>query len=307
MKTNRFSIVAAAIVTGAAAMSSCILGGGEIENSHRAATVSFTGGIEDRAVTRAAGTKWGANDRIGIFMVEKGTTTVSGDVANRQYTTASGTGSFTPVSATEAVEFPSTSAARVDFVAYYPWTNRMALGTPMAVQVYAVQTTANQPAFDILWGSADNSGAGYANTYTGTVALNFTHRLSKIVLDVSAEAGIGTLEGMTVKVNGLNISGEMSLATGSVSSPAAVTEITMRTVTDGSVYDAIVIPATYAAGDATLEFVVGGKSYTCDLPAMTYASANEYLYAVKIAPGDVTISGTIRPWTTNNAGSLTAQ
>jgi hypothetical protein len=65
--------------------------------------------------------------------------------------------------------------------------------------------------------------------------------------------------------------------------------------------------AALAMGAATLEFTLGAKAYTCDLPAMTYAPANEYTWNVNIAPGGITITRTIQPWTPNDAGSLTAQ
>jgi hypothetical protein len=308
MKTIKILVTAAALLLGAAAISSCATGdGGEAKNNNRRATVNFTGGISGQAATRAAGTSWSAGDLIGIFMVEKGTTTPSGTVANRQYTTTAGTGTFTPAAPSEAIEFPTDDDAEVDFTAYYPWANGMSLSTPMTVLVNPNQTSANQPEYDLLWGAADNSGEGYTNDYAGTVALGFTHRLSKIVLNVTADPKIGSLAGMVVRAKGINISGSMDLATGIVSAPSAATDITMRTVTDGSAYDAIIVPATYAAAAASLEFIVGTKTYSCDLPAMTYASANEYLYTVTILPGGITITGTIRPWINNNAGNLTAQ
>jgi hypothetical protein len=289
-----------------AALSSCVKGS---EESATSTTVHFTGGICGQTATRAAGTTWSAGDLIGIFMVEKGTTSVYGNAANRQYTTTSGAGTFTPASDNEAIEFPVVSTTEVDFVAYYPWTNAMTLTAPMTVLVNPVQTTTNQPGYDILWASANNSGNGYTNAHVGAVALNFTHRLSKIVLDVTADEKVGSLTGMTVRAKGLHISGMMDLATGIVvvSTPPSATDITMRAVTDGEIYDAIIIPATYTAGAATLEFTVDDETYSCDLPTMTYAPANEYVYSVNIEPTGVTITGTIQPWITNDAGKLTAR
>jgi hypothetical protein len=297
----------AALAMGAAAFSSCSKGSGETTNRNLPADVRFTGGIGLGPATRAAGTAWAANDAIGIFMVEHGTATVSDGVANRRYTTPAGTSAFSSPVPADAIKFPTDPTAAVDFIAYYPHADGQALGTPVAVTVSTSQTTANQPGYDWLWASVDNSGAGYTNAFTGVVAFSFTHRLSKIVLNVTADPAIGALTGLTVKAKQLNTSGSINLATGEVSAPATPADIGMRVVTDGSAYDAIIIPATYAAGAATLEFTLGAKTYTCDLPAMTYAPANEYAWNVNIAPGGITITGTIQPWTPNNAGSLTAQ
>lgn len=310
MKATGFLTLAAAAATVAMTLAGCSDERQTDGTDDATVEVRFTAGIDLTATpaTRAAGVIWAAGDAVGIFMVGNGTTTVSGAAVNRHYTTSAGNGNFGPVAAADAIFFPA-DASPVEFIAYYPWATGSTLAAVLPVTVGTAQTTANQPGYDWLWGGADNSAAGYTNAHTGAVPLRFTHRMSKIVLDVTADAAIGSPAGMTVKVKGMGTTGTLDLATGTVAAAATpvVADIAMRAVTDGAQYDAIIIPATYAAGAATLEFTVGGKTYECDLPAQTYASANEYDYDVNIAVTGITITGTIVPWNTNDGGSLTAE
>ncbi len=290
----------AATLVAAAALTAC----NNNDNAYDPAPVRFTAGIDAVATpeTRAAGTAWGA-DAIGIFMTEAATT----HYANKQYTTT-GNGNFTAAAGNE-MYYPM-SGNTVSFVAYYPYDAGATLDTPIDITIGA-QT--NQPAFDLLYSSGATGSKAAAST---PVALTFEHKLSKIVMNVTADDNVGAtdeeLEDMTVTIEGMNTEAEFDLSDGSLAVTADTdTDITPRTVTAGSIYDAIIMPGDYAAGAVKVVFTVGGEAFTWTLtgPQAAFAAGNEYTYAVKLSRTGVTASGTITAWNTenNDRGGVTAE
>lgn len=256
-------------------------------------------------VSRAAGTNWASDDAIGIFMVGHGGT-ADVQAANRQHTTTSGAnGTLSPVPGNE-IYYPVDNSA-VDFIAYYPWKSGSTLGTSIDASIEKVQTTVNQPSFDLLYSAADNGGIGYTKTMTGAVALEFEHVLSKIVMKTTADASIGApLTGMTVSINGMNTATTFELATGRLGTTTTPAPITPRTITDGSQYDAIIMPGSYPDGAVTVSFTVGDETFTWDAGAIVFEGGNESVYEVTITRTGVSATGTIKPWETVNKGGVTA-
>ncbi len=311
MKTGKLFLLGAAVM-GAAAVSSCVKDGGE-KNEPQA--VRFTAGIEGQAVeakagTRASGTTWAAGDAIGVFMVNTGTPTVIDGCANKKYTTTAGDGNFSAATTADQIYYP-TDGAEVDFVAYYPhqsgWT---ILGAFNPISIQTVQTTANQPTFDILTAKTPNCASGVP-------ALTFAHKLTKLVLNTTSRTG-ADLSGMTVTIKGLHTEGTFHINTGGVGSQKTQADITPRTVTDGVQYDAIILPGTYEDGSVTFEFATGGKTYKWDIKATgsttTYFLASQVnTYSVTINdeavgpdPEQVTATSVITDWTPINRGSVSA-
>ena len=296
-------ILLAAALMGAVAFTSCNVND-EISDN---VAVSFTAGIDQAAAvdgTRAAGTTWG-NDAIGIFMMNGATT----EAVNMQYTTT-GSSSFT-VAAGNEMYYPM-DGSTVNFIAYYPYASGTALATPLGVTIGTSQTAASQPAFDLLWAKADNGGSGYnkVSHKTTPVALTFVHKLAKIVMNCTADPSVGSaLTGMTVTIKGMNTENTFNLSTGTLgNSPDTPLPITPRTVTDGSVYDAIIMPDSYAAEDnITVEFTVSGETFTWDVGATNFDGGNEYSYDVILTRTGVSVTGTISPWIPNDMGGVDAE
>lgn len=248
--------------------------------------VLFTGDIGATASLRASGTTWDSGDGIGIFMVENSTTTISENTVNRQYTTT-GNGFFSPETGAE-IFFPVSGL--VDFIAYYPYQAGAVLTTPYAV---SVASQASPKSIDLLW--SDNA-KGYDKD-DSSVPLVFSHQLSKLVLNVSAGNGVTTpLTGMGVSIIGMNTTASFNLATGALTSAGNVAAITPYTTTDGSEYEAIILPGSYNAGDLKVTFTVGSDTYTWDVGAITFVKGTEYTYNISLSLSGVTISGTINPW-----------
>ena len=137
----------------------------------------------------------------------------------------------------------------------------------------------------------------------------FSHKLSKIVMNTTADANVGTaLTGMTVKIKGMNTQNTFDLATGQLgATPGTVADITPHAVTDGEVYDAIIMPGSYGAGTVTVEFTVGGEIFTWSVDATSFDIGNEYIYDVKLTRTGVQIIGTIKSWNPILGGDQVAE
>lgn len=269
--------------------------------------VRFTAGIgqqatpqDDAAGTRAASTNWAAGDAIGIFMVDHTSGDVVMNAANKQYTTLAGGSNFTAVAG--EIYYPQTG--KVDFIAYYPWKTGYTLGTAIDVEIATTQTAGNQPEFDLLYATADNSGSGYdkVTNANDNVALAFDHKLAKIVMNCEGDPSIGALPaGMTVSITGMNTKNTFDLATGSLGTspgtPAAITPLKIATAaTFDASYDAIIMPGRYGADDIKVTFTVNGDAFTWNVPAITFAGGLEYIYTITVTRTGVKFTGTINPW-----------
>jgi hypothetical protein len=252
----------------------------------------------------AVGSSWDNNDNIGVFMVDNTTTTVRNDATNKRYVTASGNGNFAPYDAGNTLYYP-VNGDKVDFIAYYPYQSSI---TTLGNYNVNVATQTNQAAIDLLYAKATNGGSGYDKDNASPIALNFSHKLSKLELSVSATTASGItvadLASMTVKIKGLNTTASFDLAAGTLGTPATPADITFRTVTAGSLYDAILLPTgAFTAGNLTVEFTIasGGANdgiYTWNVPAGAFDPATQYNYAVAFGDGGVigVITGGITPW-----------
>lgn len=132
-------------------------------------------------ITRASGTKWDKNDKIGVYMKAHDDrawdgTTVVNNGANISYTTINGDGNFTATGI--PLTYPSNSNATYDFIAYYPFTTAVNNG------IYKVDVSRqNSPSsIDLLY--ADNlkdiSSSSKVN------ALTFSHKLASLTLNITS-------------------------------------------------------------------------------------------------------------------------
>lgn len=301
MKTNGI-IMTASILLAVTTFASCDVK----DEIHDKAAVRFTADIGGQTThSRASGTTWSNGDAIGIFMVANGTTDIVSNNGNMRYTTA-GDGTFTADAGSE-IYYPMDGSA-VDFIAYYPYTSTSNFINPIIVDV---SNQTNQPAIDFLYASVNNGGNGYTKDYAGNVALTFTHKLAKIVMNCTADASVGhDLAGMDVTIHGMGKSVFYHLDSDSFEILTVNGDIVPRTVQDGSVYDAIILPVAYADGDVTVEFTLAdgsGDTFTWDVGAATFESGNEYTYNVTLTRTGVKVTGTITPWTTIDRGDVLAE
>jgi hypothetical protein len=316
-RKSRILVMGTALL-GMVAFSACNVND-EIEDNNQPQAVSFSAGIAGQAVqnggptTKAAGTVWASGDAIGIFMMSNGTTTIAEQAENKQYTTTGGS-TFSAVAGDE-IYYPM-DGSKVDFIAYYPYASGKTLGSSISVDVSGAQTASSQADIDLLWAKANGTGgSGYDKVTHATtpVALAFNHKLAKMVINVKAGAAVNTpLTGMTVTIKGMNTKNTFKLSDGTLGTPNTPAAITPRVITTASgfnaSYDAIILPYVYSSnGDVTVDFTVGGETFTWEVDATTFAPGNEYTYAVTLTRTGVAVTGTINPWMPNDRGGVTAE
>jgi hypothetical protein len=286
-------------------LSSCKKSDPAQEDPDVAVAVRFSSNIGNTAtLTKAFDSSWEASDAIGVFMTNNGAATVSNEATNKKYVTSSGDGNFAADGTVNDIYYPA-NGGKVDFIAYYPYQSSIAtLGSYNVI----VSNQSTPAAIDLLYAKATNSGNGYDKTHTSPIALNFAHKLSKLELSVSATTASGItsaeLAAMTVKITGLKTTASFDLATGTLGAAATPADITLHTVTAGSLYDAILLPTgAFTDGELTVTFTITGGindgTYTWNVPAGAFDPATQYNYAVAIGGGGVVtgvMTGGITSW-----------
>lgn len=249
--------------------------------------VSFSSGVYNAFKTRASGDSWSVGDEIGIFMVNKGQTTIAGEAANKKYVTEKGNGDFLATSDDE-IFYPD-DGTKVDFIAYYPYQSAInTLGT------YSVNVSdqSDPEAIDLLYAKANNNGEGYDESRTTPVDLVFRHQLARlrlVVINTASELGIsiGEFNNMTAEITGLKTTATFNLADGALGNKGGVAPVTLRKIPGGgAAFDALVIPDAIAEDAAKVTFTVGEETFEWTLPATTFESgkANSYQILLKEPP-----------------------
>ena len=149
----------------------------EMQTDARVA-LQVTSGIQ----TRAYDDQWEKGDEIGIFGFTQGDAPAQA-YTNERYVTTGGNGTFTPGGT--PIYLP-TDDSYLDFVAYYPHTTSLT-----ADGIYAVDVTNQSIQKDIDLMAASKLSA---NRSKNTVAFNFEHKLSKIVLTFKPGDGMALSE-----------------------------------------------------------------------------------------------------------------
>jgi endonuclease G len=254
--------------------------------------------------TTDGGDNWVAGDPIGVFMVNHGTTNPVEGVVNYRYNVATvavqpNNASFTAAGST--AYYPVNGDDKVDFIAYYRYKSGQSFGT------YSIDVADqnDQAAIDLLWAKADKGGYGKAEGLANTpVNLQFSHKLSKLILTVKKGTGIDDLSGLSVLITGLNTQAAFTLTTGDLdtgSAPATIEpkETTPPDASVNGVYEAILLPED--TGSAKVEFTLGSKVYTWDLAASipSLVAGKKYEYTITINKTALTVSGEISPWTSD--------
>ncbi|MDR1895251.1 MAG: fimbrillin family protein [Prevotellaceae bacterium] len=262
--------------------------------------------------TTDQGSRWAADDNIGVYMLEHGATLAAStpgpctDGNNRYIATAAGsTGvAFRADALADSLWYPHDGSA-VDFIAYYPYQ--------ATVSDYKadVETPANQSAYgDPLWAKVTKSGNGYTKSDKAMpIDLPFVHVLSK--LDIALTAGAGTnstdLTGATVTVKGVYNKGTLNLEDGSVAvNGTSTADIASQSVSGK--YEAVIIPQTCSAG-AYLEITLPAvtKTYRQDLSGIVFASGMKSAFTLALN-GDATltvVTAGITAWNASGSAGTT--
>mgnify|MGYP002521038908 FL=1 len=272
----------------AGAMVSCSTDDTTPSTQNSKVAVQFNGGIN--VSSRAVDAQWTANDRIGIFMIGANDV-LSADaikeaVDNVCYQT-DGSNTFSPISGGKTIYFPIDGD--VDFYSYYPQTT---------VNDYKVSLNVadqgNQEAIDFMY--ATKKGC---NKSVPQVTLNFSHQLSKLVLDVQPGNGLteDDLDKLTIKVKDQNSTATYNLVDGLISNEGTPTDITLKRTVAGKKYEAILLPTTEEK--RVLEFDLNNgydAPFVWTMPVKLKGGSKYHYTKVKLSRTAAEVSGTIEPW-----------
>lgn len=251
----------------------------------------FTAGISH---TRATGDQWEAGDRIGIFMLEAGTTTVAEDAWNCRYVTTTTLGKFSPDDDAQTIYFPTKPGAKVDFRAYYPF--HPALSGDVTLNI-TDQT--NPAAIDLMY--SDNvKGRDLSQP---AVTLNFRHRLSRIFVTVTPGNGFTAddLKGLTVTLSNQPYQGIYDARNDQMKiSSSSLKTLTLLTAANGRTASGILLPQDGTTG-RVLTFVLADAAHTTftyEIPSSkTFEAGMESIVAISLSKTGIDVAdATIRPW-----------
>ena len=291
MKTKFLSIILCA----AALFAACDTAEELADGTSDAVAVQFASGGISITRTTADGNQWVADDAIGIFMKAHGETLSSGvyaDAGNKKYKaqSSSATSLFSPFNGDQTIYYPM-EGGRVNFVAYYPYTQSLTNYT------YPVNVSdqSNPAAIDLLY---SGSTTAYDNGSV-TVPLTFKHALSRLVINVAVGDGFANLSGLTaVSIKGMKTTAGFDLGTGTLGTAADAADITPYSTGGGS-YSAILLPTTLGTTHY-VQFTVDGKSYAwqIDSDIAKLEAGKQYTYTVTISKTGLTVAPVeITDWT----------
>ncbi len=255
--------------------------------------------------SRAAGSQWGAGDRIGI----SGT---SGSVtyANVPYVTAAGDGNFAALNGkADGIFFHTNGIAT--FSAYYPYNDDLT-GEEGSNTVIAASTADQSQAadFDFLYANgAKGSLANPALNFTGEAA--FKHSMAQLVVKLTTSAEAGFAEGINgvttdgrITVGGIKHNGRFDTATGEATANGyASTLVLQKPQVAGNTasYSLILFPQT--AEDVELVIAYEGNSYSCTFTP-TLAAGKRYTVNATLSKTGLTVAtAEIADWTAGDSTS----
>lgn len=296
MKTkNLLSIACVALL----AFSGCSNDDGSDFNGLDKKYIKFDAGIESQGnayKTRASGTTWGSGDAIGIYMTTAGASLTTGSIvdnANNIKHTTPGDGVFS--AATTGIKFPTSGS--VDFIAYYPYQTSIT-GYAYPINVADQSDLAK---IDLLY----SNNAKNASKTSPTVALDFKHKLSQLVLNITAGDGISSLSGLSLSVSGLITDGSFNLTNAAITKGSTKTTFAAPVkVTTGAVVNAILVPGDNLS-NGKLTFALSGKTYEWTPASQVLDSGKKYTYSIQISTTGVVVvnpSATIQDWEEGNTG-----
>lgn len=267
--------------------------------------LQVTGGIHVQ--TRAHDTEWDKNDQIGIYMFAAGSTTALEGMENIPYKTESGTAAFAPSGT--VIYFP-TDGSNVDFRAWYPYED--------VAEKWTADLTdqSSQAALDLMTAHAksntETGGIAY-NKNQPKVSLNFSHRLTKLVLNITGGNGIGTAElaGLKVEITGQWKTAFYDPDIDGIGFDEAAATIPLLTKADGKFAEAILFPDDLTHKSLTtgrlLVFTLStGEVFYWDIPdTKSFNAGEKNIYNISINRTGLDVTASISDWNQGNGGGET--
>lgn len=289
------------LATATAALMACSNNDEPLNNEPIAARIIAN--INGASDTRAAGTTWAANDKIGVTSSGGSTSYTNGE-----YTTTGDNGTFT---SDAPFYFPDASTT-ISFTAYYPYTatSEMTNGVISGDTKATKQTTTNQPQIDYLW--ADTKTATGENP---NVTFQFAHKMCKLTLKLVQGNDVTISQVTKYSLSGLVLEGTFDTTNGTAAAKTDGTaeslEMNVSDVANNSEYSLILYPQTITGG-VTLSVTCNNLTYSCPLKMSDsnlseVTAGNNYSFTVTVSKKGLTITNsTITDWTAVSGDAGTA-
>lgn len=254
--------------------------------------------------TRASGTAWAEDDRIGISTV--GTTTQT-SYANIPYTWNGS--SFD----SDGTDIYFQNLDEVTFSAYYPFsgTAGTAAGSISASTDADNQTAANQPTIDFLYATGATASKESPTAYF-TDDHAFSHRMTRITIEFKEGSDVdfdgGMLTGYTL--GGMVMKGSFDTTTGEATADATATATPLTiepdnvTTTSGAYTTSVIVFPQEDVTDIDLSVTVEGRTYSATLTVPDHNSVTglqagcNYRFPVTVSKTGLTVgTAGINDWT----------
>lgn len=252
--------------------------------------------IEQNTPTRASGTTWAANDKIGITSVTTGTQT--------RYTNMPYLYNGTSFEA-EGGDIYFQDTYEVTFNAYYPFsgTAGTSAGTVSVSTAAIKQTAANQPTIDFLFASgATGSKGNPIVNFTGDAA--FQHCMSQVTLTFKEGDDISFANNAleSYSLENIYLDGTFDTATGKAEADATEARKDLEILQPETVSSVILLPQDVASGRISLVVAVDGQYYYAMLMIPNGGKALEpgcnYTWPVTVSKTGLSVgTAEIKDWT----------
>lgn len=256
--------------------------------------------------TRAHDAQWDKDDQIGIYMYKAGTGTIAEGATNIPYQKAAAGDGFAPIPDGTTIYFP-TDGSNVDFYAWYPYTNVGSSGWTADLTKQS-----SQAALDLMTAGAKSDpqagGAAY-NKNNPTVALNFSHRLTKLWLNIAPGSGVSADELQDLKVE-LTKQWKTAIYEPEFDAIGFIEElatIPLLITADGTSAEAIFFPddLTHKPLNTGRQLVFTLKStnevFRWDIPAeKSFNAGDKNIYNITINRTGLDVTATISDWNEGN-------
>lgn len=250
--------------------------------NEEAVAVKFTSSLIETRVGGADGTIWDAGDPVGIYMIKAtpGTLAAANILAdNRRYLASAGTLTGFSAYSGAAISYPL-DGSDVKFLAYYPYSLAVTIDYLVPIDL---SDQSNQSAIDLLY--APITVSNYNKTTNVAVPLSFSHKLVKLVFDISNDVSVTepVANGITVRIIGQQTVGALDLTDGTVTPSGPVTNIITTSTGTGTTVraEAIVFPRSTSG----FEFVFTnnkGQVFTIIDPHPLWVEGNIYTYTITL-------------------------
>lgn len=249
--------------------------------------------------TRAHDGSWDKGDAIGIYMLDDDTP----ESSNCKYTTtAEGQqGSFTAAEG-QTIYFPTNGDTR-DFIAYYPWREYLTESSTYNVDVTDQST---QEAIDLM-GAAKVTDKSKDDP---AVAFTFTHKLVKLYMNIrpdKSSLNLSDLVGLKVTITNQRTKATYDVLAGgnvTVETSGDTKEITLKTASDGTSAEGIVLPAEDTNGMLLTFKLKDQTTFTWAVKnaekSDKFIAGSKYLYTITVGKTALEVTSTVTDWTPGN-------